>query len=170
MGCDNDPLTREQVAVVYEMLDGQMSENALEASSSSHLDSSTSSAAIGLPNSREFSGRTQSTASGTPGELRNVCRWVGGMIGYENRYPVTIDPSRPAFPLFKIVGIDPRSAVPELGVFRYFRSVDDVGYFGDFVTNARTWEPLTMTATITPLRDKQSESYLLIERWLNGSL
>jgi hypothetical protein len=64
-----------------------------------------------------------------------------------------------------------RSAVPELGVwFRHFRSVDDVRYFGDFVTNARTWESVTMTATITPLRDTQSESYLLIERWLNGSL
>jgi len=60
-----------------------------------------------------------------------------------------------------------RSAAPEIGVwFRHFRSIDDVDYYGDFVTNARLWEPITMTATITPLRDTASASYQLIERWL----
>jgi hypothetical protein len=60
-----------------------------------------------------------------------------------------------------------RTAVPELGVwFRHFRTVDDVRYFGDFRTNAREWRPLTMTATITPLREATSESYRLIEDWL----
>lgn len=64
-----------------------------------------------------------------------------------------------------------RAAVPELGVwFRHFRPVDDIRYFGDFITNASTWEPITMTATITPLRDPQSESYKLIQRWLNGAV
>ena len=63
-----------------------------------------------------------------------------------------------------------RAAVPELGVwFRHFRTVDDIRYFGDFITNARIWEPITMTATITPLRDTQTESYKLIERWLNDA-
>ena len=62
-----------------------------------------------------------------------------------------------------------RAAVPELGVwFRHFRSVDDVRYYGDFSTNARNWRPLTMTATITPLREPTSESYLLIEEWLRS--
>ena len=43
-----------------------------------------------------------------------------------------------------------RSAVPELGVwFRHFRTVEDVRYFGDFITNARTWPQIIMTATIT---------------------
>ena len=61
-----------------------------------------------------------------------------------------------------------RSAVPELGVwFRHFRAVDDVRYYGDFVTNAKSWEPITMTATITPLRDPSSESYKLIDQWLS---
>lgn len=60
-----------------------------------------------------------------------------------------------------------RSAAPEIGVwFRHFRAVDDVRYYGDFVTNARAWEPITMTATITPLRDRTTASYELIERWL----
>ncbi len=59
-----------------------------------------------------------------------------------------------------------RAAVPELGVwFRHFRKVDEVRYYGDFKTNARNWKPLTMTATITPLRENNSESYMLIEEW-----
>lgn len=63
-----------------------------------------------------------------------------------------------------------RAAVPELGVwFRHFRAVDDIRYFGDFRTNACSWEPIQMTATITPLRDTQSESYKLIDRWLNDA-
>jgi hypothetical protein len=60
-----------------------------------------------------------------------------------------------------------RSAAPELGVwFRHFRSVDAVHYYGDFVTNAGSWERITMTATITPLREQDSASYKLIVRWL----
>jgi len=62
-----------------------------------------------------------------------------------------------------------RAAAPEIGVwFRHFRPVNDVRYYGDFVPNVRTWEPLTMTATITPLRDPSSASFKLIERWLAG--
>jgi hypothetical protein len=60
-----------------------------------------------------------------------------------------------------------RSKVRELGVwFRHFRSVDDVRYYGDFVTNASDWERIPMAATITPLRDPNSASYKLIDRWL----
>lgn len=64
-----------------------------------------------------------------------------------------------------------RAAVPELGVwFRHFRAVEDVRYFGDFITNARTWPQITMTATITPLRNTDTESHQLIERWLSGAV
>lgn len=39
-----------------------------------------------------------------------------------------------------------RVAAPEIGVwFRHFRAVDDIRYYGDLVTNARTWEPITTT-------------------------
>jgi hypothetical protein len=38
--------------------------------------------------------------------LRYINRWVGGYSGYETRFPVTVIPARPAFPLFKIVGVD----------------------------------------------------------------
>jgi hypothetical protein len=57
--------------------------------------------------------------------------------------------------------------VPEIGVwFPHFRAVDNVRYFADFITNAREWNPLTMTDTISPLRDPGSRSYRLIEEWL----
>lgn len=62
-----------------------------------------------------------------------------------------------------------RDTVPEIGVwFRHFRRVDDVRYYGDFITDAHAWERLTMTATITPLQNTNSSSYQLIERWLQG--
>lgn len=62
-----------------------------------------------------------------------------------------------------------RSASPEIGVwFRHFRPVDEIQYYGDLVKNARLWEPITMTATITPLRDPDSASYQLINHWLQA--
>lgn len=64
-----------------------------------------------------------------------------------------------------------RSRTPEIGIwFRHFRRIDDIRYYGDFVTNARNWEPVVMTATITPLRDKTSASYRLIAGWLEKSV
>jgi hypothetical protein len=60
-----------------------------------------------------------------------------------------------------------RSTAPELGVwFRHFRKVRDVRYYADMVTNAQLWERITMTDTISPLRDPTSLSYRLIEEWL----
>jgi len=60
-----------------------------------------------------------------------------------------------------------RSTSPEIGVwFRHFRKVDEVRYYGDFVPNVHKWEHITMTATITPLRDSEAETYQLIRRWL----
>ncbi len=62
-----------------------------------------------------------------------------------------------------------RTIDPQIGVwFRHFRKVDDVRYYGDLVTNVRNWEPITMTATITPLREPNTDSYKLIERWLQA--
>ena len=62
-----------------------------------------------------------------------------------------------------------RVCAPEIGVwFRHFRRVKDVRYHGDFKTDARRWEHITMTDTISPLRDRSSKSYQLIEAWLAG--
>jgi hypothetical protein len=60
-----------------------------------------------------------------------------------------------------------RNKATEIGVwFRHFRRVDDIRYYGDFVTNVRDWEEMTMTATLTPLRKESSASYTLIRKWL----
>ncbi len=61
---------------------------------------------------------------------------------------------------------------PELGVwFRHFRRIDKAKtlYWADRVTNARDWEPITMTDTISVLRDPDSKSYRLIEDWRGAS-
>lgn len=59
-----------------------------------------------------------------------------------------------------------RHTEPELGVwFRHFRRVEDVKYYADRVTNAASWNPITMTDTISPLHDKNSASYRLIATW-----
>jgi hypothetical protein len=61
-----------------------------------------------------------------------------------------------------------RVIAPEIGVwFRHFRKVEDVRYYGDLATNAQDWERITMTATITPLRETDTASFQLIERWLH---
>lgn len=60
-----------------------------------------------------------------------------------------------------------RTPIPEIGVwFRHFRRVTDVRYYSDYQTNASMWKPLTMTATLTPLRSNESGSQQLINEWL----
>lgn len=62
-----------------------------------------------------------------------------------------------------------RKKAPELGVwFRHFRKVKDVKYYADYVTNANSWQHLTMTDTISPLHDSKSQSYKLIKGWISS--
>ena len=59
-----------------------------------------------------------------------------------------------------------RSPAPEIGVwFRHFRRVENVQYYGDRFTKARSWAQIKMTDTISPLRDASSMSYELIDSW-----
>lgn len=54
----------------------------------------------------------------------------------------------------------------ELGIwFRHFRRVSDVRFYADRTTNAHNWPRITMTDTISPLHDPQSQSYQLIHTW-----
>jgi hypothetical protein len=63
-----------------------------------------------------------------------------------------------------------RVPAPEIGVwFRHFRAVNEIRYYGDFKTNAHQWEQLTMTDTISTLRDPTSQSYRLIQTWLRSA-
>ena len=62
-----------------------------------------------------------------------------------------------------------KTPVPELGVwFRHFRRVEDVQYYSDYKTNAASWERVTMTATITPLRNEDTASQRIINEWLGS--
>ena len=59
-----------------------------------------------------------------------------------------------------------REPVPEIGVwFRHFRRVEDVRYYSDFVTNAKKWQQIKMTGTISPIHASASAPYRLIESW-----
>ena len=59
-----------------------------------------------------------------------------------------------------------REPQAELGIwFRHFRRVESVGYYADFATNPQNWQQTIMTDTISILRDQDSLSYQLIERW-----
>ncbi len=103
----HDPITEEQIHVLVTLLGGPVSDEELEG--------------FLIVCSRlvdEFGGhRTDELAdvfrTSTPEgrgalrqSLRHISRWVGGYSGYETRFPVTVIPARPAFPLFKIVGVD----------------------------------------------------------------
>jgi len=60
-----------------------------------------------------------------------------------------------------------RSIAPEIGVwFRHFRKIDDVRYYGDFITDVKKWQKITMTATITRFAKQHPRTYQLIEEWL----
>lgn len=103
---EDDPITREQVEVLNDILVGQLTEEALEGFliiSSRLVDE------FGNHRTGELVKifKTESTAGKEVlrASLEYVCRWVGGMKGYVDRYPVTIIPPRPAFPLFKIIDI-----------------------------------------------------------------
>ena len=102
-----DPITDDQIRVLFALLGGSVSDEELEGFliiCSRLVD--------------DFGGhRTQELErifrTSTPvgqdvlrQSLRYMSHWVGGLAGYESRFPVTIIPPRPAFPLFKIVGVD----------------------------------------------------------------
>lgn len=60
-----------------------------------------------------------------------------------------------------------RRFAPEIGVwFRHFRKVDEVHFYADVKTDVRKWDQLKMTDTISPLHNQSSQSYELIEEWL----
>ena len=64
-----------------------------------------------------------------------------------------------------------KEPVPELGVwFRHFRRIDPelTAYHADRITNARAWDQLRMTDTISPLKDPSGQSYKFIAEWLKS--
>ncbi|QYK48313.1 MAG: hypothetical protein KF838_00330 [Phycisphaeraceae bacterium] len=61
-------------------------------------------------------------------------------------------------------------ATPDRGLgvwFRHFRRIDTrkTLFWADHMTNAKKWEPITMTDTIARLQDPKGKTYQLIEEW-----
>lgn len=104
---EDDPITRDQVEKLHLMLDGLLTEKALEGFlivCSRFVDDFGSHRTEELRNifrTDKPEGRRALLDS-----LEFVNEWVGGMEAYERLYPVTIIPPMPAYPQFKIVGID----------------------------------------------------------------
>ncbi len=61
-----------------------------------------------------------------------------------------------------------REPEPRLGVwFRHFRAIErkETRYYADLVKDARKWEQITMTDTISILKDPTGKSFRLIASW-----
>ena len=96
---DDDPITREQVNMLEKILGECVSEKALEGFlivSSRFVDEFGGHRTDEL--ARIFKTNSDVGRKVLSHSLEHVCRWNGGMKGYETRYPVTIIPPRPAFP------------------------------------------------------------------------
>jgi hypothetical protein len=131
-----------------------------------HTVKSLSAGYIGLDFAEDFRDMTTVEKEDLPANQRNY--WAFAHEMDENDRVLLFTHHFP-FALVRVAGPYNyiHSIAPEIGVwFRHFRKVDDIRYFGDFVTNARSWKPVVMTATITPLRRRNSASRQLIERWL----
>lgn len=132
-----DPITEEQIHVLVTLLGGPVSDEELEGFlivCSRFVD--------------EFGGHRTgelvevfrtSTAEGREAlrqSLRYINWWVGGYARYEYRFPVRPFPARPAFPLFKVVGVEQIAKT----LYRVFDSRAKMGETGEPISDliART--------------------------------
>jgi hypothetical protein len=102
----DDPITKEQVEWLNGIMAGELTEEALEGFlvvSSRLVDEFGNHRTAELE--KIFRTQTPAGRGALRASLEHICRWIGGMKGYASRYPVTVIPPRPAFPLFKIIGI-----------------------------------------------------------------
>ncbi|WP_085317563.1 hypothetical protein [Derxia lacustris] len=104
---EDDPITREQAEMLALMLDGLLTEKALEGFlivCSRLVDD------FGRHRTEDLANifRTDSPQGRLAllRSLEHVNDWIGGFAAYERRYPVTINPSNPAFPQLRIMGIE----------------------------------------------------------------
>ncbi|MGD8592835.1 MAG: hypothetical protein PVF82_08390 [Gammaproteobacteria bacterium] len=104
---EDDPLTREQVDILISLLDGRLTEKALEGFlivCSRFVDE------LGHHRTKElaniFRTHSEQGKQSLHRSLEYMQEWVGGMDAYEQKYPVTVIPAKPAFPQFKIIGIE----------------------------------------------------------------
>jgi len=104
---EDDPLTREQVDILISLLNGSLTEKGLEGFlivCSRFVDEYGHHRTNELANI--FKTHHEAGRNALLHSLEYLWEWVGGMDTYEKMYPVTIIPPKPAFPQFKIIGIE----------------------------------------------------------------
>ncbi|MEC4749019.1 hypothetical protein [Methylomicrobium sp. Wu6] len=104
---EDDPITGEQLETLLRLLNGELTESALEGFlvvCSRFVDE------FGNHRTEELANIFQTHSAvgkrALVDSLEYIAKWVGSMDGYLQRYPVSIIPPRPAFPQFKIIGIE----------------------------------------------------------------
>jgi len=104
---EDDPITREQADILISMVGDRLTESALEGFlivCSRFIDEFGNHRTSEL--TKIFKTHTVEGKQALVASLEHVNNWVGGMEAFERNYPVTINPSNPAFPLFKILEIE----------------------------------------------------------------
>ena len=162
---EDDPITRDQAETLVRMLDGLLTEKALEGFlivCSRLVDE------FGHHRTEELSSifRTQRLEGRLAllHSLAYVNDWVGGMEAYERLYPVTVNPSNPAFPQLKIVHIETLEP-------RLYRLMDSSAlvYGTDESIRAyiqRTGRlPMVPVQTVPVLRSKPVYHWCSYEKW-----
>ncbi len=104
---EDDPLTSEQIETLLYLLGDHLTETALEGFlivCSRFVDE------VGNHRTAELANifRTHNTEGKRAllHSLEYMRNWIGGIENYKHLYPVTVVPPRPAFPQFKIIGIE----------------------------------------------------------------
>lgn len=104
---EDDPITEEQVQMLINLLDCDLTEEAFEgflivcSRFVTNFGDHRTSELFEIFRTHKPEGRRALLRS-----LEHLYRWVGGMEGYLKNYPVTIQPPLPAFPQLKIIGIE----------------------------------------------------------------
>jgi len=109
---EDDPVSREQYDLLESLLGDRLTETAVEGFlivSPRYVDEFGNHRTAEL--ARVFDTDRAEGKQALLKSLEHLCRWVGGMEAYEREYPVEIVPARPAFPQFRILGIEALSPV-----------------------------------------------------------
>jgi hypothetical protein len=162
---EDDPITSDQVETLSLLLEGQLTEKALEGflivcsrlvdEFGNHRTDELSK----IFKTQRLEGRRALVRS-----LEHVNDWVGGMDAYLRLYPVTVIPPNPAFPQLKIIGIE------TIATYLY-RVMDSnaVAYGTSELTGAyirRTGKlPLVPIQTVPVLRAKPVYHWCTYEKW-----
>ncbi|SCX50311.1 hypothetical protein [Nitrosospira sp. Nsp1] len=104
---EDDPISREQADVLISIVGERLTESAMEGFlivCCRFVDEYGNHRTSELENI--FRTHTEAGKQALVASLEHVNSWVGGMEAYERNYPVTVNPSNPAFPLFKILKIE----------------------------------------------------------------